>query len=263
MKKTNYKRKYIKYKTKYLNIKYDGDLIIIPSELYQFIYIKPTNKSPGFMKFGNSNNKMQSMYDINDLDIFYFKYFYAIITILQYCQMKKVLMIGLGGGHLPMLIKNKLPDSKIDVIEIDPNVLIASKIMGFNENNLNIWINDGQKFMEKTSNIYDCIVIDLDSEQSSITFDFNLTKKILNDKGLLAINYCHNSENLSEKLIKIFPVIKIYQAAQQYVYLCSNKDIFNDPITKYTASNNMRKMKYFDDIIFQINNMSSVILKNI
>ncbi len=41
---------------------------------------------------------------------------------------KRVLVLGAGGGALPMALLSALPHAKIDAVEIDERVVLASKL---------------------------------------------------------------------------------------------------------------------------------------
>ena len=277
----DYRKKYIKYKQKYFAYKkylqiqkagsvstgLSSDLISVPSNMYGTIFVKKSNaKNPGYMKFQNDTSDVfQTMYNINDLDYFYLLYLNPLITFVQYTSVDKILMIGLGGGHLPMLVRDKFPDCKIDIVEIDPDVLVASKIIGFSpDTKMIVHIGDGSHYLNNTSEKdYNCIIIDLDSGSSYKQFNFGSAKNLLKDDGILAINFAHNEDLLSKKLLEEFPCVKVYNL-YQYIYLCSKKnicDLFSTAITKQNASENMKRLKYLDNIIYNLNQSQIHVLK--
>jgi len=270
-------RKYLKYKHKYLTLRqkiYGGNpnaqtniankIITIPSKLCKYIYVKPPDSEPGYMKFdGNAKIYFQTMYHINDLDLFYLNYLYPSILFLQYVKINKILFIGLGGGHMPMLIRDKFPNCWIDVVELDPAVLEAAKYLGFKQDDrLRVHIGDGNVFMEKSSGQnYDAIIIDLDCGESFRSFNFVHAKSALKPDGVLVINYPHRQENLSEKLIKVFPNVLVYPVNSQYVYLCTNSNILKTKLNQNMISDQMKKLRYWPNIITFVNNLSSKLLQ--
>ena len=289
----NYKKKYIKYKQKYLNYKKylqtqkgGSDLISIPSKIYGTIFVKKSEaNNPGYMKFlsdlgrngytsisgqvnparGDTTDVFQTMYNVNDLDYFYLLYLNPLVTFAQYTSIDKILMIGLGGGHLPMLVRDKFPNCKIDILEIDPDVLEASKIIGFvPDSKMIVHICDGSHYLNTTTEKdYNCIIMDLDSGPSYKQFNFGSAKRLLKDDGILAINFAHNEDLLSKKLLEEFSCVKVYNL-YQYIYLCSKKDIcdlFSAQITRQNASENMKRLKYLDDIIQNLNQSQTYVLK--
>lgn len=273
-KKIDYNQKYIKYKLKYLktkiNIQQNGgydDYLIFNSKRNWRIYVKKTNgQIPGYMKFGSLRNEIQSKYNINDLDIIYLDYIYPMLTFLQYININRFLMIGLGGGQIPMLISNKFPECQVDIVELDPDVLPAANEMGFTLNeNMKLYIEDGFSFIKKSPlEYYDCVIIDLDNFAYINNSNPNDIKNILKHDGIVAINSVSHDENLSSKFLNTFPCIKVYYS-NQYVYICSKKNIkekMNKPLNIDNISDNLKKFKYFDIIINNLNSSKSYVLTN-
>ncbi len=75
---------------------------------------------------------------------------------------ERVLIVGLGGGTLPMFLRKHLPNVHIDVVEIDPIVLeVAKADLDFKEDaHLVVHIADGRKFIEESKQRWDVIVLD-------------------------------------------------------------------------------------------------------
>jgi len=74
----------------------------------------------------------------------------------------RVLIVGLGGGSLPMLFRRHWPAMQIDVVDIDPGVIDAArKFFGFCEDpQLRAVAADGRKFIEECRQPYDVIFLD-------------------------------------------------------------------------------------------------------
>lgn len=264
-----YKYKYIKYKQKYSaylnNFQMKGGNSvekIISSKHHKMIYVKPTDESPGYMKFENDKNNgvFQTIYDINNIDWIYLSYLYPLITVSHYVNLNKLLFIGLGGGYMPMLFRSKFPNCQINIIELDEAVVNASKEMGFTKDDkMNVYIGDGIAYCNTSNeNDYDVIFIDIANDFLTASFDFERIKKLLNDTGIVAINVITPKEVLSKHLFSCFSRIKIYTVDHNYIYLCYKKidhPNFDKPLNNYTASPNMKKFKYFDKILFETNKM--------
>lgn len=75
---------------------------------------------------------------------------------------RRVLVIGLGGGSLPMYLRDRRSDLWIDVVEIDPAVAdVARSHFGFAEDaRLRLHLADGRAFVERAEPVYDAIVMD-------------------------------------------------------------------------------------------------------
>ena len=75
---------------------------------------------------------------------------------------RRMLIVGLGGGTLPMFLRKHYPDATIDVVDIDPDVVyVAKEFFGFREDNgMRAHVADGRQFIEKTAEPYDVIFLD-------------------------------------------------------------------------------------------------------
>lgn len=201
---------------------------------------RPINiTKPGSLWFGERTNVYQSMYNIHNLEIFYLNYMPVMYTFLNYIKkIDKILMIGLGGGHLPMLLQYHFPNVKIKIIELDKSVIKAANHLGFTESPLiNVIVGDGVEYCNvETENDYDACIIDLDDGLTIQKFNFDNVSKLINDDGILAINY-YNGTKTEETLSKIiepyFKSIKTYAANLNYVYMCkkNNDDMLKTPLT--------------------------------
>ncbi|MFN4245737.1 MAG: polyamine aminopropyltransferase [Brevinematia bacterium] len=110
---------------------------------------------------------------------------------------KNVLIIGGGDGGCVREVSKYECVERIDLVEIDEKILgITQKYFktweGVNHQKLNIYIEDGFKFLEKTSNIYDVVLIDIsapiDIAKSLYSKDsFEKIIRILSDEGVFVI----------------------------------------------------------------------------
>ena len=75
---------------------------------------------------------------------------------------RRMLVVGLGGGTLPMFLRKYYPQATIDAVDIDPDVVdVAKKFFGFREDpGMRAHVQDGRRFIEKTSDPYDVIFLD-------------------------------------------------------------------------------------------------------
>lgn len=75
---------------------------------------------------------------------------------------ENILAIGLGGGAIPMFLRAVLPDTHIDVVELDAAVVDAAKeYCGFQEDALlRAHVADGRAFIEADGPPYDLILLD-------------------------------------------------------------------------------------------------------
>ena len=110
----------------------------------------------------------------------------------------RILIIGLGGGTLPMTLRDMLPDAQIDVVEIDPAVVkVARTFFNFKDDaKMAVFESDGRVFVKrqmKTETKYDLIMLDAFEDdyipEHMLTKEFlTETKSLLTPQGVLAAN---------------------------------------------------------------------------
>jgi spermidine synthase len=84
-------------------------------------------------------------------------------TGLALCrEPRRGLVVGLGGGTLPMFLRRHYPEATIDAVDIDPEVVfVAREFFGFREDSrMRGIVADGRKFIENTRQPYDVIFLD-------------------------------------------------------------------------------------------------------
>lgn len=152
-------------------------------------------------------------------------------------EVKKCLILGLGGGGVTKAVKRYWPKVDITGVEIDPIMIdLGGKYMGLKESRVEIVIEDSMKFVKrqtKKGKKYDLILIDMyigdtiPEKFTTPTF-YNLIKKLLEKNGVIVINrlYYDEKRKLADRthqdLEKIFPeVISVFPEAN-VMFLCSN-----------------------------------------
>jgi spermidine synthase len=111
---------------------------------------------------------------------------------------QRVLIVGLGGGTLPMALAQVLPDAHIDVVEIDPAVTrVAKQYFGFRDGpKMKVHEVDGRVYVKRTAREgkkYDVILLDaFDHEyipEHLLTKEFLAeVKSLLASEGVLVAN---------------------------------------------------------------------------
>ncbi len=105
----------------------------------------------------------QSVVKPGDPDYIEFPYIAGMTLGLTFAeQPKRALIVGLGGGSLPSLLRKHYPDMTIDVVDIDPDVVaVAKKYFGFREDkSMHAHVSDGRRFIEEAREPYDIIFLD-------------------------------------------------------------------------------------------------------
>jgi spermidine synthase len=108
---------------------------------------------------------------------------------------ERVLVVGLGGGSLPMFFRHYYPQLEIDVVELDPAVAdVAKRFFEVREDaRLHIHVQDGRRFIEECRRPYDVILLDAfgadDIPYSLITREFLLAvRRAVAPDGLVTAN---------------------------------------------------------------------------
>lgn len=111
---------------------------------------------------------------------------------------KRILIVGLGGGTLPMALDQLLPESEITVVEIDASVVkVAEEFFKFRtSNNISVEVQDARVFGKRAAlkNLeYDLIMLDAYNgdyiPEHLLTREYlEECKKLLSDNGVLVAN---------------------------------------------------------------------------
>jgi spermidine synthase len=109
---------------------------------------------------------------------------------------RNALLIGLGAGSLAKFLYHKLPETKITVVEIDPQVEIIAHLyfkLPDDPSRLRVVIEDGAHFMLRDGERYDCIFVDgFDKDGKAGILDtqpfYQACRVRLACEGLLSVN---------------------------------------------------------------------------
>lgn len=167
----------------------------------------------------------QTLIDLRDPDALFLEYTKLLFAgMLITDKPYNILVIGLGGGVVPMAINRYIPDAEIDVVDIDGEVVdVAEKFFFFKlGRNIRVHILDGRSFIKQkiadtSFKKYDMVI--LDAFNSSSIPEHLLTKEflkelvqVLDSKGVVAANVL--SDN------KLFhSILKTYQKVFKRYYL--------------------------------------------
>nr|XP_054770161.1 eEF1A lysine and N-terminal methyltransferase-like [Lytechinus pictus] len=193
----------------------------------------------------------------------------AGLTLLPGCldvirTKARVLIIGLGGGGLPMFLYKQFPKFEIDVVELDPMLKdIAKSWFGLIEDErLRIHIQDGLEFIKSSAekdppNLYNVVMFDVDSKDFSEgltappkafleTVVLEAVKTILHPtQGIFILNFACRDDLLKESVIsdiqKHFPTL----------YASQLEDDINEIVLclphRASEGADKRKVQYRDD----------------
>ena len=173
------------------------------------------------LRFGE-NGPRQSIVkpgDLNELGLPYARS--AMIGLAFTQQVDRVLVIGLGGGSIPMFLHKHYPRAHIDVVDIDPQIIaLAKQYFNFTENAfLRTFAQDGRAFIEKNHKPYDLIFLDAFTEagipKHLATQEFLLAmKRALKPSGAIITNMWSTAS--ANPLYKL--MLRTYQEVFHEVY---------------------------------------------
>jgi spermidine synthase len=119
-------------------------------------------------------------------------------TLLLDPEPERILVLGLGGGTLPMALDELLPNARIDAVEIDPAVVrVAREYFGFAPSErVRVFDQDGRVFVKRAlqnGETYDLIMLDAFNgeyiPEHLMTREFLAeVQQLLGDGGVLAAN---------------------------------------------------------------------------
>src|SRR6267154_2562663 len=146
----------------------------------------------------------QSVVKPGDPDHLELAYARVALAGLALCEEpRRILVVGLGGGSLPMFLRKHYPAAGIDVAEIDPDVVdVAKKYFGFREDErMHARIGDGRQFIESArQSDYDIIFLDAfgarDVPKHLTTREFlQVTRRALKPGGVVVGNVWRPASN--------------------------------------------------------------------
>ncbi len=138
--------------------------------------------------------------DPRHLELLYTRALPACLAFVQ--NPLRVLIVGLGGGTLPRFFHSHFPQMKIEVVELDPEVVnVAREHCGFAEDaRMRVFVEDGRDFIEATAGGYDFIRPGLlrrrrDPSASRYLEFLTSVRKALSPEGAVMANIWGRSSN--------------------------------------------------------------------
>lgn len=139
-------------------------------------------------------------------------------------QPESALVIGLGGGAVPMALARQGVET--EVVDIDPLIVeTASQWMGFDPARVRVHLMDGRAYIRRCKRTYDLVIFDVASggNQPFHLFTqevFEETARILNPGGVVAINYIGFPPGRRDYLARalVTTVTSVFPACVAYIY---------------------------------------------
>jgi spermidine synthase len=160
-------------------------------------------------------------------------------------DIRRVLFIGLGCGSGPRQFQHDYTDVQMDVVEIDPAVVVvAREFFGVEESaDCVIHVDDGLEFLAKSERQWDVIVVDAyrsESEEPVIPEGFvarkffALSRTRLTDDGVLVFNCAAASHHKLTKTIA-------RNIASSYPFLASFECLTSDNVVLLASAEPLEK----------------------
>ena len=117
------------------------------------------------LTFGRASAR-QSCIDLTNPDRLVFSYTQRIFDAASRLRApKRILIIGVGGGSLPMALHRRFPEAVIEAVELDPAVIDVARryFMLRKDEKVNVYARDGRLFIRERIRLgikYDAIILD-------------------------------------------------------------------------------------------------------
>lgn len=150
---------------------------------------------PARVLFSGNQEAAQSGIATDDNSELLFDYNERFLELALELQPQRILLIGGGVYTLPMALLKDLPDTYIDVVELDKALLpVAQEYFGLTPSErLEVFHDHGRAYLHSTTKTYDLIILDafnhteIPVELASVEAT-QAIRKILNPGGVVAIN---------------------------------------------------------------------------
>lgn len=200
----------------------DGRVARLETE-YNDLFIDKRGSLLGLSSMFKRHDYVESIIDLKDPDAMTLLYTRIMPVALAYPQeTKRILMMGLGAGSISTYLGRAMPDTQIDVVELDPGVIaVGKKYFGLRETDKVRFIeSDGRVYLNRHKDTYDLILLDAFRELGvpfhMLTREFYaLLKEHLAPGGAVASNVVANTKLYLSTLVTlraVFPTVDVYPA---------------------------------------------------
>jgi len=126
---------------------------------YHRIHVSDAN---GVRSLRFEHNRQSSMYldDPFETDIDYCGYMHLTLAVQP--EAASALVIGLGGGSVVKRMWRDYPGMRLDVVELDPEIVEIARVLFAvpEDGRIRIAVEDGRAFLSRSAENYDIIVVD-------------------------------------------------------------------------------------------------------
>lgn len=150
-------------------------------------------------------------------------------------DLRRALVVGLGGASLSKALLAQFPDLQVDSIELDPEIVkLARDYFWYRESDrCRSIVSDAREFLVKNQQIYDLIVLDafdgleIPAPLRTVQF-YGLVKKHLNAGGVVVANLHCRSSNYPRDRVSLasqFEHVVAYQGTGLAVVVASPQEL--------------------------------------
>jgi spermidine synthase len=168
---------------------------------------------------------MQGGISLSDPDALILEYNRAAFVSLAFLEKDPAaaLFVGIGAGAMPRYFQRHYPRARVDVVEVDPDVVeVAKEFFFFRETGrMRVHVADGRRYIEETSALYDMVFLDAylgDAIPRHLaTAEFLAqARDILTDRGVLVSNVISGRGNrhfqsMLETHARVFPHLYVFR----------------------------------------------------
>jgi spermidine synthase len=202
----------------------DGRIAHVETE-YNDIFINKRRNELTFAFQYKGDDYTESVANLTDPDDLPVKYTQTMMAALAYPkELKRILMLGMGGGSMSSYMGRFMPDVAVDTVEIDPGVLTAAKkYFGILESpRVRYLESDGRVYLNRHKEPYDLILVDA-FQGGYVPFHlltkefYTLLKQRLTLGGAAVFNVHDGTKLYASTLLTlraVFPTVHLYPSGE-------------------------------------------------
>lgn len=164
------------------------------------------------LRIGSEDGMEQSVVSLVNPEHVHVEYVREAFLALAFIELpKRLLMIGLGGGVFSSRLRQAFPKTRIDAVDISPDIVdVAKTYFGVCEDTyMRIHVEDGQAFVTRTRHTYDLALLDAYSgtgvpEHLSTPEFFSSVSRRVSPNGMAILNIAIDDAPAEHALIRGF-----------------------------------------------------------
>lgn len=196
-----------------------------PSGTHRYLYSSGRDEKQGGMYLDNPSR-------------LYFEYCRLLLVSLAFLdrEPRDMLFVGLGAGSLPSYIHRHFPSARVDVAELDGEVVeVAKRFFRFREDRrMKVCVSDGRSFLRSCRRSYDIVFLDAyqvnDIPYHLSTLEFlREVRDRLSEGGVAASNIVGPEKNPA-----FGSMVATYKRAFPHIYVFEGMSSYNNVVVAST-----------------------------